>query len=89
VEIKPDGSHLMMVAAGGMWNDPLDIVEASVLEYIKPGRARGDSLDGACLGYKGPVTADQAPERWCFPGRQDLSFIGRKRPELVPAVNSS
>ena len=44
VEIKPDGSHLMeWWRRAGMWNDPLDIVEASVLEYIKGG-PRGEEI---------------------------------------------
>lgn len=44
VEIKPDGSHLMeWWRRAAMWGDPLDIVEASALEYIKAG-PRGEEI---------------------------------------------
>jgi pimeloyl-ACP methyl ester carboxylesterase len=44
VGIKPDGSHLMeWWRRAAMWNDPLDIIEASVLEYIKAG-PRGEEI---------------------------------------------
>jgi pimeloyl-ACP methyl ester carboxylesterase len=51
VEIKPDGSHLMeWWRRAGMWNDPLDIVEASVLEYIKAG-PRGEEIHWTARAY--------------------------------------
>ena len=51
VDIKPDGSHLMEYwRRAGMWNDPLDIVEASVLEYIKAG-PRGEEIHWTARAY--------------------------------------
>ena len=44
VEIKPDGAHLMeWWRRAAMWKDPLDIIEASVIEYIKAG-PRGEEI---------------------------------------------
>ena len=44
VEIKPDGSHLMeWWRRAAMWEDPLDIIEASAIEYIKAG-PRGEEI---------------------------------------------
>ena len=44
VEIKPDGSHLMeWWRRAAMWQDPLDIIEASVIEYVKAG-PRGEEI---------------------------------------------
>jgi len=51
VEIKPDGSHFMeWWRRAGMWNDPLDIIEASVLEYIKAG-PRGEEIHWTARAY--------------------------------------
>jgi pimeloyl-ACP methyl ester carboxylesterase len=51
VEIKPDGSHLMeWWRRAVMWHDPLDIVEASVLEYIKAG-PRGEEIHWTARAY--------------------------------------
>ncbi|MGP8080410.1 MAG: alpha/beta fold hydrolase [Dehalococcoidales bacterium] len=51
VEIKPDGSHLMeWWRRAAMWGDPLDIVEASVLEYIKAG-PRGEEIHWTARAY--------------------------------------
>ena len=51
VEIKPDGSHLMeWWRRAAMWHDPLDIVEASVLEYIKAG-PRGEEIHWTARAY--------------------------------------
>ena len=44
VEIKADGSHLTeWWRRAAMWQDPMDIIEASVLEYIKAG-PRGEEI---------------------------------------------
>ncbi len=51
VEIQPDGSHLMeWWRRAAMWNDPLDIVEASVIEYIKAG-PRGEEIHWTARAY--------------------------------------
>ena len=51
VEIKPDGSHLMeWWRRAAMWHDPLDIIEASVIEYIKAG-PRGEEAHLAGNDY--------------------------------------
>ena len=47
VEIKPDGSHLMeWWRRAAMWGDPLEVVEDSVLEYVKAG-PRGEEIHWA------------------------------------------
>jgi pimeloyl-ACP methyl ester carboxylesterase len=51
VEIKPDGSHFMeWWRRAAMWGDPPDIVEASVLEYIKAG-PRGEEIHWTARAY--------------------------------------
>jgi pimeloyl-ACP methyl ester carboxylesterase len=52
VDIKPDGSHLMeWWRRAAMWGDPLDIVEESVIEYIKVG-PRGEEIHWAARAYE-------------------------------------
>jgi pimeloyl-ACP methyl ester carboxylesterase len=52
VEIKPDGSHLMeWWRRAAMWGDPPDIVEESVIEYIKAG-PRGEEIHWAARAYE-------------------------------------
>jgi pimeloyl-ACP methyl ester carboxylesterase len=63
VEIKPDGSHLMeWWRRAAIWGDPLDIVEASVLEYIKAG-PRGEEIHWTARAYdtKGRLPLIQCP----------------------------
>ena len=51
VEIKPDGSHLLeWWGRAAMWNDPLNIIEASVIEYIKAG-PRGEEIHWTARAY--------------------------------------
>ena len=51
VEIKPDGSHLMeWWRRAAMWEDPLDLVEERVIEYIKGG-PRGEEIHWAGRDY--------------------------------------
>jgi len=51
VEIKPDGSHLMMWwKRAGIWGHPLDIVEDRFLEYLKAG-PRGEEIHWAAYTY--------------------------------------
>ena len=52
VGIKADGSHLMeWWRRVAMWDDPLDIIEASVLEYIKAG-PRGEEIHWTARTYE-------------------------------------
>jgi pimeloyl-ACP methyl ester carboxylesterase len=51
VKIKPDGSHLMeWWRRAAMWRDPLDIVEDSLIEYVKAG-PRGEEIHWAARAW--------------------------------------
>jgi len=52
VEIKPDGSHLMeWWRRAAIWGDPLDISEATFLEYVKAG-PRGEEIHWTARTFK-------------------------------------
>jgi len=51
VEIKPDGSHLMeWWRRASIWRDPLDVVEETVIGYIKAG-PRGEEIHWAARAW--------------------------------------